>query len=915
MKGLVGILFFVFLFLVVFLSQAISLYTDWLWFQEVGFTQVFKTALAFKLALAVVFGGLFFLLVYFNVKLAAKTPTGVRFSDEENAIELPSLELVDPLLKRLLLPVAILLGLFAAPQAASQWKSLLLFLNSVPFGLEDPLFSRDIGFYVFRLPAVTALYNWLTVTLGLTFLVTAFTYLLYRGVQYTQRGLSITERARAHLFSLVAAILLVKAGGYFLDRFELLYSPRGAAFGASYADVYASLPVLRILIVLAVISAVLCLFQIYRPGFKYLFIGLGALILVHIIGLKLYPSLLQRFRVVPNEIAAERPFIKRNIEFTRRAYGLDKIESEDFPAEENLTAADIKRNGPTIKNIRLWEHRPLLATYGQKQEIRTYYKFVDVDNDRYQINGDYRQVMLSARELSHEDLPSRSWVNEHLIFTHGYGVVFGPVNQVTPEGLPVFFIKDIPPVSSRQIKVTRPEIYFGERANDYVFVNTKAQELDYPSGDQNIYTTYEGRGGVPIRSFWRRLLYSARYTTTSIFLANEITNESRILYYRQIQERVRKIAPFITFDRDPYLVIAEGGRLFWIIDGYTTSDRYPYSERTQKLGNYIRNSVKTVVDAYHGTVTFYISSPDDPIIRAYSKIFPGLFKPLEAMPEDLQTHIRYPQDLFNIQARMYATYHMQDPQVFYNKEDLLSIPRRVVNEQRREGGREMQRMVGPMREQEVEREIDPYYTIMRLPGEKKEEFILLLPFTPNKKDNMRAWLAARSDPPYYGKLIALEFPKAKLVYGPRQIDARIDQDAYISQQLSLWGQRGSQVIRGSLLAIPIEKSILYVQPLYLAAEKGSLPELKRVITAYGNQIAMEKTLELSLQRLFGSTAGKETTQVAMLPQVGKEEKNLASRALQHYVRSQEFLRQGDWAGFGEELKRLEALLKKLEQDR
>ena len=915
MKRLIGILFFVFLFLVVFLSQAVSLYTDWLWFQEVGFTQVFKTALAFKLTLAIVFGGLFFLLVYFNVKLAAKTPTGVRFSDEETAIELPSLELVDPLLKRLLLPVAILLGLFAAPQAASQWKSLLLFLNSVPFGLEDPLFSRDIGFYVFRLPAVTALYNWLTVTLGLTFLVTAFTYLLYRGVQYTQRGLSITERARAHLFSLVAAILLVKAGGYFLDTFGLLYSPRGAAFGASYADVYASLPALRILTFLAVISAVLCLFQIYRPGFKYLFIGLGALILVHIIGLKLYPSLLQRFRVVPNEIAAERPFIKRNIEFTRRAYGLDKIESQDFPAEENLTAADIKRNGPTIKNIRLWEHRPLLATYGQKQEIRTYYKFVDVDNDRYQINGDYRQVMLSARELSHEDLPSRSWVNEHLIFTHGYGVVFGPVNQVTPEGLPVFFIKDIPPVSSRSIKVTRPEIYYGERANDYVFVKTKAQELDYPSGDQNVYTTYEGKGGVPIRSFWRRLLYSARYTTTSIFLANEITNESRILYYRQIQERVKKIAPFITFDRDPYLVIAEGGRLFWIIDGYTTSDRYPYSERTQKLGNYIRNSVKAVVDAYHGTVTFYISSPDDPIIRAYSKIFPGLFKPLEAMPEDLQTHIRYPQDLFNIQARMYATYHMQDAQVFYNKEDLLSIPRRVVNEQRREGGREMPRMVGPMREQEVEREIDPYYTIMRLPGEKKEEFILLLPFTPNKKDNMRAWLAARSDPPHYGKLIALEFPKAKLVYGPRQIDARIDQDAYISQQLSLWGQRGSQVIRGSLLAIPIEKSLLYVQPLYLAAEKGSLPELKRVITAFGNKIAMEKTLELSLQRLFGSTTAKETTQVATLPQVGKEEENLASRALQHYARSQEFLRGGDWAGFGEELKRLEALLKKLEQDR
>ncbi|MFQ5902066.1 MAG: UPF0182 family protein [Candidatus Binatia bacterium] len=911
MRKLTGLLFFALLFLIVFLGQAISLYTDWLWFHEVGFTQVFKTALTFKLILAVVFGGLFSLLIYFNVRMAARAPRGVRFLDEENAIELPSPELVDPVLQRLLLPVAILLGLFAAPQAAGRWESFLLFLNSVPFGLEDPLFSRDIEFYVFRLPAVTALYNWLTVTLGLTFLATAFTYLLYRGVQYTQRGLFLSERARAHLFSLIASILVIKAGGYFLDTFGLLYSPRGAAFGASYADVYASLPALRILTFLAVISAGLCLFQIYRPGFKYLFVGLGALILVHIIGLNLYPSLLQRFRVVPNEIAAERPFIKRNIEFTRRAYGLDKVESEDFPAEENLTAADLKRNDLTIKNIRLWEHRPLLATYGQKQEIRTYYKFVDVDNDRYMINGTYRQVMLSARELSHEHLPSGTWINEHLIYTHGYGVVFGPVNRVTPEGLPEFFIKDIPPVSSQSIKVTRPEIYYGERANDYVFVNTKAQELDYPSGDQNVYTTYEGKGGVQVRSFWRRLLYSARYATTSIFLANEITNESRILYYRQIHERVRKIAPFITFDRDSYLVIAQGGRLFWIIDGYTTSNRYPYSEPTQRLGNYIRNSVKAVVDAYHGTVSFYISNPDDPIIRAYSKIFPGLFKPLEAMPEDLRAHIRYPQDLFAIQARMYATYHMQDPQVFYNKEDLLSIPRKAVVTQEQETGP----MIGRMRERPPEREVDPYDTNMRLPGEKKEEFILLLPFTPHKKDNMRAWLAARSDPPHYGKLIALEFPKAKLVYGPKQIDARIDQDAYISQQLSLWGQRGSQVIRGSLLAIPIEKSLLYVQPLYLAAEKGSLPELKRVITAFGNQIAMEETLEKSLQRIFSGRASKEKAQVVALPEVGRGGKDLASRALERYRRSQEFLSQGNWAGFGEELKRLEALLKEMQKGR
>jgi uncharacterized protein len=914
MRRLTGPFFFAVLFVIVFFGQAISLYTDWLWFQEVGYTQVFTTSLTFKLILALVVGGLFFLLVYFNIKLAAQAPRGVAFFDQENAIELPGPELVDPLLQRLLLPVAILLGLFAASQAASQWESLLLFLNSVPFGLEDPLFGRDIGFYVFQLPALTALYNWLSFSLGLTFLATAFTYLVYRGVQYTQRGLFLTEGAKTHLFSLVAIFLLIKAGGYFLDTFELLYSSRGAAFGASYTDVYANLPILRILSVLALAAAGLCFTQIFRPGFRYILAGLGALMLVHVGGLSLYPSLLQRFRVVPNEIDAEKPFITRSIEFTRRAYGLDKVESKDFPAEEQLTAADLKRNDATIKNIRLWEHRPLLATYAQLQEIRTYYKFVDVDNDRYLIDGTYRQVMLSAREISHQHLPSRIWINEHLIYTHGYGVVFGPVNQVTPEGLPEFFIKDIPPVSVGPLKITRPEIYYGELANDYVFVKTKAQELDYPAGDQNIYTAYTGKGGVSVSSVWRKLLFSARYATLRIALSNDITRESRILYHRQIHERVKKIAPFITFDRDAYLVIAEGGRLFWIIDGYTTSYRYPYSEPTRRLGNYIRNSVKAVVDAYDGTVSFYLSNPEDPVILAYAKIFPGLLKLLDAMPASLRAHIRYPQDLFAVQAQIYATYHMQDPQVFYNKEDLLSIPRQAGEQQDPDIGR----MMGQVTVRGTEREIDPYYTIMRLPDEKKEEFVLLLPFTPNQKDNMRAWLAARSDPPNYGKLIALDFPKAKLVYGPKQIDARIDQDASISQQLSLWNQRGSQVIRGSMLAIPIEKSLLYVQPLYLAAQKGSLPELKRVIVAFGNQIAMEENLELALERIFSGRVAPVAAQAGQgppSPEVAGAEKSLASRAVEHFNRSQEFLRQRNWAGYGEEQKRLEAVLNEMEKGR
>jgi hypothetical protein len=909
MNRLIGLLVAAVFLVFFFFGEIVTLYTDWLWFQEIGFRQVFTTILTNKLILAVVFGGIFGLWFYFNVKLAARVTEGSLITGSENEFNLPGVEIVDPLLRRWLLPLAFLLGLFAAAQAAGHWSSFLLFFNWVSFGLADPLYDRDIGFYIFRLPALVSLYNWLSVVFGITFLATAVTYFLYREVTYTPQALTLTKRARIHLFILLAMILLSKAASYHLDTFELLYSPRGAAYGASYTDVYASLPTLRVLTVVSLIAGGLCLVQIFRPGFKYILLGVAGLLAAHVLGLNLYPSLLQRFRVVPNEVAAERPFIQRNIEFTRRAYGLDKVETKDFPAEENLTVADLERNDPTIKNIRLWEHKPLLSTYSQLQEIRTYYKFVDVDNDRYLIDGTYRQVMLSARELSHDHLPSRIWINEHLTYTHGYGVVFGPVNQVTREGLPEFFIQDIPPVSSQAIKIIRPEIYYGERANEYVFVKTKAQELDYPAGDQNVYTTYQGKGGVAVHSFWRKLLFSARYKTLRIALSNDITNESRILYYRQIHERVRKIAPFIAFDRDAYLVIAQGGRLFWIIDGYMTSNRYPYSEPIRGMGNYIRNSVKAVIDAYNGTVSFYLSDPEDPVIKAYGKIFPGLFEPLTAMRDDLRAHIRYPQDMFAIQARMYATYHMQDPQVFYNKEDLLSIPRREVAPREQEMGPGLM----ARRDQMVEAEVDPYYTIMRLPGEKKEEFVLLLPFTPNQKDNMRAWLAARSDSPHYGKLIALDFPKAKLVYGPKQINARIDQDAFISQQLSLWGQRGSQVIRGSLLAIPIEKSLLYIQPLYLAAEKGSLPELKRVIAAFGNQIAMRETLEESLQELFGAKAIREAPQIRAVAEKTQDAKGLASRALEHYLKSKEFLRQDNWARFGEELKRVEELLRELQK--
>jgi uncharacterized membrane protein (UPF0182 family) len=615
----------------------------------------------------------------------------------------------------------------------------------------------------------------------------------------------------------------------------------------------------------------------------------------------MYPAFLQRLRVAPNELAAERPYIAHNIRMTRAAYGLDRIEEKEFPAHENLDARALARNEVTIKNIRLWDYRPLLRTYAQLQEIRTYYRFVDVDNDRYVVNGEYRQLMLSPRELSYQHLQGgRNWINEHLTYTHGYGLVVSPVNRVTPEGLPEFFVKDIPPRASDGFpRVARPEIYFAESADEYALVRTRSQELDYPAGDQNVYARYEGRGGIGVGSWARRLLFAARFGEPKIILSDDLTAESRILIHRTVSDRIRLIAPFFRFDRDPYVVVTDDGRLVWMLDGYTTSDRYPYSDPVRGVGNYIRNSVKVTVDAYHGTVRFYIADATDPIVRAYAAAFPSLLQPLEKMPEDLRRHIRYPEDFFAIQARKYAVYHMEDPQVFYNKEDLWAVPRRTLD------GRD--------------REMEPYFTIMRLPGEAKEEFILLTLFNPSRRDNMIAWLAGRSDPAAYGRLIVYNFPKQKLVYGPRQIDARIDQDPVISQQLSLWNQRGSTVIRGSLLAIPIDQSLVYVQPLYLAAsEQGALPELRRVIVAYGNQIAMEPTLEQSLSRIFAGRIGPSVATgpapggpPSPGPAAGPMDRAAAQRAWEAWTRSQDALRRGDWAAYGAEQKRLEEALRVL----
>ena len=898
LKGIKGGLLFIagLVFLILF-WRVIEMVTDWFWFQEVGYESVFLISFLTQIKVAALFGIAFFVLFYLNLFLASRFSSRGYWVDKDELIHIPPWEAENQPIGTLILLGSVLFSVFAALRGSAQWENYLRFFNATSFGITDPLFKRDIGFYVFQFPFLKHLYGWLMTVLILTTIAAALLYFFRRSFQFIPpRTVQVAPAARTHLAVLIAVLFFVGTWGAWLELNEILFSKRGVVHGPGYTDVTTQLWMLKVLMGATVFCGLAILSLVFRKDWRLPAVGVAAFLVVMIVGTGIYPSLVQKFKVVPNEIVLEKPFLEQNIKYTRMAYRLNTVEDREFPAEESLTREDLRRNDLTIKNIRLWDHAPLLSTYSQLQEIRTYYKFVDVDNDRYTINGEYRQVMLSPRELSYRALPARTWVNEHLNYTHGYGAVLGPVNRISREGLPEFFIKDIPPVSSANIKVTRPEIYYGETSNEYVFVRTKRPEFDYPVGDKNVYSRYEGKGGVPL-SFWRKLLFAARFGSFTILLSDDISGESRVMYYRKINERVSRVAPFVHLDPDPYLVISSAGRLIWFLDGYTTSEYFPYSEPIPNLGNYIRNSVKAVVDAYDGTVKLYISDSQDPIIQTYARIFPGVLKPLEEMPADLRSHIRYPPGFFSIQARMYSTYHMQDAQVFYNKEDLWAIPRKSG-----QGG---------------EREMEPYYTIMRLPDGKKEEFVLLLPFTPSKKDNMSAWMAGRCDAPHYGEVVVYNFPKQKLVYGPRQVEARIDQDAEISKQLSLWNQRGSQVIRGNLLAIPIEKSILYVEPLYLAAEKSQLPELKRVIIAFGNSLAMEENLELSLQRVFGGELIKEKEApkmaVAVVREKEKPDRQLAGEALVHYHRALELLRQGNWGGYGEELKKMEETLRLLER--
>jgi hypothetical protein len=614
----------------------------------------------------------------------------------------------------------------------------------------------------------------------------------------------------------------------------LLYSTTGPLVGASYTDLHASLPALRISAVVALVGAAAILIGVIRNRLAPYALGaIGVYAVVGVVGRGLIPLAMQNFLVAPTELTRETPYLKNHILATRQAWGLDSVEVRELRGEAGLTLASIRANGPTIENVRLWDREPLLLTFGQLQEIRTYYDFVSIDDDRYTIGGRYRQVLLSPRELNVRSLPTRTFINEQLTFTHGMGLTMSPVNQVTAEGLPVLFIRDLPPVSDVSLKITRPQIYYGELSSEYVFVRTRQREFDHPSGEQNVYASYAGKGGVPVGNLLRRMVLAARFGSDKILFSQDITNESRVLYYRNIVARARRALPFLRFDRDPYLVLADDGTLKWILDAYTSSDGYPYSAPLSDGTTYMRNSVKLVIDAYDGTLTAYVSAPSDPLVRTWSRIFPGIFLPLDRMPAGLRAHIRYPDELYRIQTSLYATYHMDAPEDFYHREDQWQIP----------AVQEGQVSVPFMR-----------HLVMRLPEESKAEYIYMVPFTPRGKDNLAAWMVARNDGAEYGRLRVYRLSRQRLVFGPVQIENRINQNTDISRQLSLWDQRGSRVIRGDLLVIPIEESLLYVQPIYLQAEGGRIPELKRVVVAYENQVVMGETLDSALAELFGGAA-------------------------------------------------------------
>ncbi len=889
--------------LIASLNWMAATYTDWLWFSEQNYQSIWFKQWAIELGAFVVF----FL-------IAAVTFVGNWLFARKRAIAQAtpySLNLLKEVagLKWVFVLGGLFLSFMFASGGASQWEAFLRYVNRVDYGAVDPSFGKEISFYLFELPIYNFLQGWLISLLFMALLGTAVIYSLNYLPDLQQRRWRPQNLPplRQHVALLGGFVLLLWAAGYWIDVYKLLFSARGVVYGASYTDMHANLLALRVQMVLVILAAFALFYNVIKLDLRPIAL-LGGLWIAAIFLLGgVWAGVQQRYVVEPNELVKEEPYIQNNIEYTRMAFDLDRIETRSFNNIQPLSPSDLTDNESTMKNIRLWDYRPLRDTYEQLQALRPYYQFGELDIDRYEIDGEERQVMLGTRELDKVNLPADTWINRNLEYTHGYGLVMNPVNRVTKDGRPEFFIKDLPPQSDIELEVTRSEIYYGEMDGSTVFVNSNHKEFDYPTGANNAYSNYSGSGGVLLNSFFKRLVFAFHRADINILLSDDIDSGTRIQYHRQIMERVQKITPFLTLEDDPYIVVTDDGRLIWMLDAYTKSSYFPYATPAD-VGryNYIRNAVKITIDAYNGDVTYYIADDEDPIIQTYAAAFPTLFHPLADMPADLQRHLRYPEGLFLSQMAQYTTYHMTDVRVFYNKEDKWVFPMELF--------------------EETEQLMEPYYVTMALPGEEEVEYLLILPFTPAGKQNMISWASVRNSPEHYGEMIVYELPKQELVYGPMQIEGRIDQEPTISQQFSLWNQRGSSIIRGNLLVIPMNNSFLYVEPIYLRADTSGLPELKRVIVASSSAVTMATTLDEAIASLLSGTPIEEVISNADVesgdediadgdtgatPLSAADRDALIISANAHLAAAEAAQQAGDWATYGVELDALRSDLEQL----
>ncbi len=879
-------------------------YIDFIWFKNLGYLQVFLKGLLTKLKIILpVFIILLTGIYLFLLRIEKSAPKGVlKIAQSEREIRNK---------KRIRLLISVLVSLVSSLYIANViWYKLLEFMSATDFGIVDPIFSKEISFYVFSVPFYKELLN-IAFFLLLVFAVITIAYMAYCYAKNLGTGMfssgetaifevksifkKIWEVASKYVIVFAFILFILIAVSFYLKRFDLLYSTRGVGYGASYTDVKIMLPLYWALSGLSLLGA----FGIMIFGIKGKIRNVIAipvlLIAVGVLG-NVAAFIVENYIVQPNQYNKELTYMQYNIDFTRKAYNIENVTVKEFNTTQDITAKTLTDNSVTINNIPINDVNPTLDMYNSLQGIRQYYVFNDIDVDRYYFNGEYRQVFVGAREININNLAdnAKTWINQHLKYTHGFGIAISPVNAVTSVGQPALALKDIPPTTTiPELTVTEPRIYFGEEDDSYVIVNTKTDEFDYPQGDNNAETQYKENSGLSLKGY-NRLAFAISQGTVKILLSTDITSDSKILIRRNVMQRVKALAPFLSYDDDPYMIIANG-KLYWIVEGYTTTDKYPYSQpySSSSYVNYMRNSVKIVVDAYTGQVDFYLVDKNDPIANTYNKIYNGIFKPIEQMDEQIFAHIKYPQEYFNVQAEIYRTYHMTNPQVFYNKEDQWEVATQIYST-----NNEAQ-------------PVESAYTIMKLPAREEEEFLLMLPFTPRGKDNMIAWMAGVSDGDEYGKLIVYTFSKQSLVYGPMQMEKRIDQDSVIAPQLTLLSQQGKGLIRGNLMTIPIENSLIYVEPLYLQASSSSgeqnIPEFKKVIVAYKDQIVMADSLSEGLKKIFGkNAAGQDTDTTGNTDLI-----SLAESANDLYDKAQQALKEGDWEGYGDYMDQLQSVLNQM----